>query len=82
MGSAELLTAGAREAVAMRCTKGTLSGGAGAAAAAGAVRPRITRNMALSTVGPAPAAPRPLTETGPLSVVEPGAPRIVVAVNF
>ncbi|MGH7702245.1 MAG: hypothetical protein ACREMO_04090 [Gemmatimonadales bacterium] len=82
VGSAELRAAGAHETVAMRCTKGTLPADTGSAAAPGTVGPRITRSLGLSTASAAPAAPRSLTETSPLTVAESSNPHIVITVDF
>jgi hypothetical protein len=82
MGSVDLSAAGAAETVAMRCTKGTLPTGAGSAAAPGAVGPRVTRTVVLTTSDAAPAAPRPLTETTPLTAAETSSPSMVITVNF
>jgi len=72
MGSGDLPATGAAETVAMRCTKGTLpTTGAGSAAAPGAVGPRVTSTVVLST---SDTAPRPLTETS--------SPSMVITVNF
>jgi hypothetical protein len=78
---AELPTAGAREAVAMRCTKGALPSGSGSALARGAIGPQITRTLLPAT---SVAAPQPLSETSPLAAAETGGPRMVITitVNF
>jgi len=76
---AELPTAGAREAVAMRCTKGALPSGSGSARARGAIGPQITRTLLPAT---SVAAPQPLSETSPLAAAETGGPRMVITVNF
>jgi hypothetical protein len=80
--SADLPATGAREAVAMRCTKGALPSGSGSAlAAAGAIGPQITRSFL--PAGGSAIAPRPLPdETSPLPVAETSGPRIVITVNF
>ena len=65
-----------RGAVAMRCTKGTLP--VGGAARAGAVGPRVSRDLVLTGTS---TAPRPLAETarsGSLVTT----PRLIVTVNF
>lgn len=81
MAPTELL-ARAREAVAMRCTKGTLPTGPGSAATPGAVGPQITRSLVLPTGAALSAAPRPLSEISPLAVAEANAPRVVITINF
>jgi len=78
--SADLPATGAREAVAMRCTKGALPSGSGSALAPGAIGPQITRTFL--PAGGAAIAPRPLSETSPLGVVETSGPRVVITVNF
>jgi hypothetical protein len=69
---ADLPAAGAREAVAMRCTTGALPSTSGSSLAPGA-----TLLPATSV-----AAPQPLSETSPLAVAETSGPRIVITVNF
>lgn len=78
--SADLPATGAREAVAMRCTKGALPSGSGSALAAGAIGPQITRSFL--PAGGSAIAPRPLSETSPLPVAETSGPRMVITVNF
>jgi hypothetical protein len=80
VASADLPPAGAREAVAMRCTKGALPAGPGGVMAPGAVGPQITRSF-LPASSPA-AAPRPLSEISPIAVAETSGPRMVITVNF
>ncbi len=72
--------AGGREAVAMRCTKGSLPSAAGPAAPS-AVGPRVTRDLVMATV-PSTSAPQPLSETGQIGGPEIAGPRLVVTVNF
>jgi len=76
---ADLLAAGAREAVAMRCTKGALLSTSGSALAPGAIGPQITRTLLPAT---SVAAPQPLSEASPLAVAETSGPRMVITVNF
>ena len=78
--AADLPVAGAREAVAMRCTKGALPSGQGATVASGAVGPQISRSFL--PAGSPVAAPRPLSEATPLPGAEPNGPRMVITVNF
>jgi hypothetical protein len=73
--------AGGREAVAMRCTKGSVPSATGPAAAS-AVGPRITRDLVMATVAPSTSAPQPLSETGQIGGLETAGPRLVVTVNF
>ena len=72
--------AGGREAVAMRCTKGSLPSAAGPSAPS-AVGPRVTRDLVMATV-PSTSAPQPLSETGQIGGPEIAGPRLVVTVNF
>jgi hypothetical protein len=72
--------AGTREAVAMRCTKGSLPSPSGPSGPS-AVGPRITRDL-VTTATPSTGSPRPLSETGPLAEAEAAGPRLVVTVNF
>lgn len=67
-----------REAVTMRCTRGTLP--SGGPASARAVGPRISRDLIL-TATPSPSVPRPLAETT-RSGQPAAAPRLVITVNF
>lgn len=76
---ADLPAAGAREAVAMRCTKGVLPASSGSAIAPGAIGPQITRTLLPAT---SVAAPQPLSETSTLAVAETSGPRMVITVNF
>ena len=71
--------AGSREAVAMRCTKGSLPSATGPSAAS-AVGPRITRDLVTAT--PSTTAPQPLSETGQIGGPATAGPRLVVTVNF
>jgi len=82
--AADLPAAGAREAVAMRCTKGALPSGPGRAMAPGAVGPQITRTFlpAGLPAGSPVGAPRPLSEAGPNPGAETTGPRMVITVNF
>lgn len=75
------MVAGAREAVAMRCTKGSLPSATGSAGPS-AVGPRITRDLVMSTAIPPAGHPRPLSEAGELIGTETAGPRLVVTVNF
>ena len=70
-----------RDAVAMRCTKGTLPSAA-APAGPSAVGPRITRDMVMTTATPSTGTPQPLSETSALAAPEAVGPRLVVTVNF
>jgi hypothetical protein len=78
----EVSGSSSHESVAMRCTKGALPSGAGSAATATTVGPRITRDLVLTAATGAMAAPRPLTETISSTAAEIAAPRIVITVNF
>ncbi len=78
---ADLGTAGSRETVAMRCTKGALPSGRGGVLAPGAVGPQITRSFVLPAVA-SQTAPRPLSETAPIGGAEASGPRMVITVNF
>ena len=78
--SADLPATGAREAVAMRCTKGALPSGSGSALAPGAIGPQITHSFL--PAGGRAIAPRPLSEASPLPVAETSGPRMVITVNF
>ena len=80
LAPADLSTAGAHEAVAMRCTKGALPSGQGAAVASGAVGPQISRSFL--PAGSPVAAPRPLSESASVSGAETNGPRVVITVNF
>lgn len=80
LAPADLSTAGAHEAVAMRCTKGALPTAPGSALAPGAVGPQITRSFISATSGVA--APRPVSTTSPVAAAETGGPRMVITVNF
>jgi hypothetical protein len=75
------ITAGPRETVAMRCTKGTLPSPTGAAGPS-AVGPRITRDLVMTTATPETGIPHPLSETGAPAGTEATGPRLVVTVNF
>ncbi|HKW91433.1 MAG TPA: hypothetical protein VJX92_06000 [Methylomirabilota bacterium] len=77
----ESRVSGAADEIAMRCTKGTLPGGA-TSARPGSFGPRISRDLVLTTASVAPAAPRPLSEPGVLNLAEPAGPRLVITVNF
>ena len=66
------VAAGAREAVAMRCTKGSLPSPTGSAGPS-AVGPRITRDLVVTTATPE-STPRPVSETGAPAGAEAGAP--------
>ncbi len=79
--SSEPRVAGAADEIAMRCTKGTLPGGA-AGARPGSFGPRISRDLVLTAATTAPAAARPVTEPGVLNLAEPTGPRLVITVNF
>ncbi|HEY7205169.1 MAG TPA: hypothetical protein VIA61_12770 [Methylomirabilota bacterium] len=71
------VTAGlVREAVSMRCTRGTLP--AGGPAGTRAVGPRISRDLVTTAT---PSAPRPLAEST-RSGASAGTPRVVITVNF
>jgi hypothetical protein len=72
---------GSRDAVAMRCTKGSLPSATGPSSPS-AVGPRITRDLVMTTATPATGSPRPLSETGQLAGTEAAGPRLVVTVNF
>ena len=63
MAASDEVTPGSREAVAMRCTKGTLPSPTGSAGPS-AVGPRITRDLVMTTATPPTGTPRPLSETG------------------
>lgn len=78
--SADLPAIRAREAVAMRCTKGALPSGSGSALAPGAIGPQISRT--LLPAGASVIMPRPLSEASPLAVAETSGPRMVITVNF
>jgi len=80
--AADLPTGGAREAVAMRCTKGALPSCPGGVMAPGAVGPQITRSFILPSAGTPVPAPRPLSETSPIAVAETTGLRMVITVNF
>jgi hypothetical protein len=73
------VVAGNPEAVAMRCTKGSLPSATGPSAPS-AVGPRITRDLVMAT--PSASAPQPLSETGQIGTPETAGPRLVVTVNF
>lgn len=75
------ITAGPRETVAMRCTKGTLPSPTGAAGPS-AVDPRITRDLVMTTATPENGTPRPMSQTGVPAGTEAIGPRLVVTVNF
>ena len=75
------VVAGSPEAVAMRCTKGSLPSATGPSAPS-AVGPRITRDLVMATAAPSTSAPQPLSETGRIGTPETGGPRLVVTVNF
>ena len=66
--------------VAMRCTKGTLPSGS-ATPSAGAVGPRISRDVVLAPALSPSTAPYPLAESDPVRT-EQGAQRLVITVNF
>jgi hypothetical protein len=80
LAASDGVMAGTREAVAMRCTKGSLPSPSGPAGPS-AVGPRITRDL-VTTATPSTGSPRPLSETGPLAGTEAAGPRLVVTVNF
>ena len=80
LAASDGVVAGSREAVAMRCTKGSLPSAAGPSAPS-AVGPRVTRDLVMATV-PSTSAPQPLSETGQIGGPETAGPRLVVTVNF
>src|SRR5512142_1335573 len=71
------VVAGSREAVAMRCTKGSLPSATGPSAPS-AVGPRITRDLVMATATPSTSAPRPVSETDQIGGPETAGPRLVV----
>jgi hypothetical protein len=75
------LVAGSGEAVAMRCTKGSLPSSTGSSSPS-AVGPRITRDLVMTTAAPSKSSPQPLSETGLVAATEAAGPRLVVTVNF
>jgi hypothetical protein len=75
------MIAGTREAVAMRCTKGSLPSSTGPSSPS-AVGPRITRDLVTATVAQSKSSPQPLSETGLVGGTEAAGPRLVVTVNF
>ena len=78
--AAQAGTAGsAHEAVAMRCTKGSLPTSAGQAGS-NAVGPRITRDL-VTTATPVQTL-SPQTDAGTTTMTEATGPRMVVTVNF
>lgn len=79
LAASDGVAAGSREAVAMRCTKGSLPSAAGPSAPS-AVGPRISRDLVVAT--PPTSAPQPLSETGEIGGPETAGPRLVVTVNF
>ena len=74
------MVAGSREAVAMRCTKGSLPSSTGPSPSA--VGPRVTRDLVMTTAASSKSSPRPLSETGLVAGTEAAGPRLVVTVNF
>ncbi|HET8532504.1 MAG TPA: hypothetical protein VFO08_15245 [Methylomirabilota bacterium] len=80
LAASDGMVAGSREAVAMRCTKGSLPSSTGPSSPS-AVRPRITRDLVMTTA-PSTSSPQPLSETGLVAGTEAAGPRLVVTVNF
>jgi len=80
LAASDGVVASSPEAVAMRCTKGSLPSAAGPSAPS-AVGPRVTRDLVMATV-PSTSAPQPLSETGQIGTPETAGPRLVVTVNF
>jgi hypothetical protein len=80
LAASDGMVAGSREAVAMRCTKGSLPSSTGPSSPS-AVGPRITRDLVMTTA-PSTSSPQPLSETGLVAGTEAAGPRLVVTVNF
>lgn len=80
LAASDGMVAGSREAVAMRCTKGSLPSSTGPSSPS-AVGPRITRDLVMTTA-PSTHSPQPLSETGLVAGTEAAGPRLVVTVNF
>jgi hypothetical protein len=74
------LAGGARETIAMRCTKGSLPGATGQAGGSVA-GPRISRDVVTAAPVPIASASRQ-AEAGATTVTEAAGPRMVVTVNF
>jgi hypothetical protein len=81
LAASDGIVAGSREAVAMRCTKGSLPSATGPSSPS-AVGPRITRDLVMTTATPSTGSPQPLSETGQIAGTEAAGPRLVVTVNF
>lgn len=81
LATGDAITPGPREAVAMRCTKGSLPSPAGSAGPS-AVGPRITRDL-VTTATPSAASPSPLSDAASgMDGADAAGPRLVVTVNF
>lgn len=81
LAASDGMVAGSREAVAMRCTKGSLPSSTESSSPS-AVGPRITRDLVMTTAAPSKSSPQPLSETGLVAATEAAGPRLVVTVNF
>ena len=81
LAASDGMVAGSREAVAMRCTKGSLPSSTGSSSSS-AVGPRITRDLVMTTAAPSKSSPPSLSETGLVAATEAAGPRLVVTVNF
>jgi hypothetical protein len=72
-----------REAVVMKCTKGTLpSGDRATPSRAGAADPRVTQHLVPGASPAIASAPQPLSEQGFAASTDGAGPRLIVTVNF
>lgn len=81
LAASDGMVARSREAVAMRCTKGSLPSSTEPSSPS-AVGPRITRDLVITTATPSASSPQPLSQTGLVAGTEAVGSRLVVTVNF